>query len=61
MVGTFVAHMMLVGRRKLDPQAGTVYNFLHDYWKDAFPPEVPIGELLNHGEKLLALPLWLLK
>ena len=50
MIGTFVAHMMLVGREQLDPQAGTVYNFLHQYWQDWFPPS-----------DLFALPLWLIK
>lgn len=60
MVGTFLAHMFLVGREQLDAQAGIVNSQLQEYWKDWFPPanvlEVPFWLLKAHTGNMFAYP-----
>lgn len=47
--GSFLAHLGLVGHGYVDPaEEARAREFLHDYWKDAFPPDA-----------WYAWPLWL--
>lgn len=51
LLASFVLHHGVIGRQEIDAeQAQRAREFLHNYWKDAFPPE-----------SVLAWPWWLLK
>src|SRR5262245_12984549 len=49
--GSFVVHFAFVGKEGADPaEVERIREFLHNYWKDAFPPDA-----------ILDWPLWLVK
>lgn len=60
MLGTFLVHILLVGREQLDPHAGTVQSALQEYWKDWFPPpnvtELPLWLVKAHTGAMFAYP-----
>jgi 4-amino-4-deoxy-L-arabinose transferase-like glycosyltransferase len=61
LVLAFLGHYLTVGRNQAGgPQAQRTDQFLHDYWREAFPPhalgELPLWLLQTHTGGLLAYP-----
>jgi 4-amino-4-deoxy-L-arabinose transferase-like glycosyltransferase len=60
-VAGFLGHYLTVGRNQAGgPHAGRTDQFLHNYWREAFPPhsfgELPLWLLQTHTGGLLAYP-----
>jgi hypothetical protein len=57
---TFLANILIVGREQLDPVAGSVENYMVNFWRDGFPPDnpwrIPLWLLLQTTGRMMAYP-----
>jgi 4-amino-4-deoxy-L-arabinose transferase-like glycosyltransferase len=62
LLGSFLVHYGMVGHHQIDAEeARRTREFLHNYWKDAFPPDAwqdwPLWLLQVHTGNMLAYPI----